>query len=59
MQLEEAIKYFGTALKMCKELGIERQNYTFWRRKNRIPLVQQARIEQLTNGLLKADPWRK
>lgn len=58
MEIDQAIKYFGTAYKLCKVLGIRNQNVTQWKRYGRIPFTQQIRIEQFTNGELKADDWR-
>lgn len=36
-------------------LGLRGQNGSIWKRNDRIPIVQQMRIEQLTQGKLKAD----
>ena len=59
MDVQEAMAYFGSAYKMCKALGVTRQNYTYWRKINKIPLVHQIKMEQLSNGLLKSEPWKK
>ena len=55
MTLDEVIIHFGSGYRLCKVLGIRRQNYTQWKRKGGIPLLQQARIENVTGGKLKAD----
>ena len=55
MTLDEAIKHFGSGWRMCQELGLKSQNFTYWKKKNRIPLVQQLIIERMTDGLLEAD----
>jgi hypothetical protein len=54
MTLDEAVEYFGSGWKMCQQLDIRPQNYTVWKRNNRIPLLQQLRIESLTQGTLMA-----
>lgn len=58
MGIDEAIQYFGTAYKLCKSLGIRHQNIAQWRKKGTITYQQQIRLEQLTDGLLKADEWK-
>lgn len=55
MTLDEAVNYFGSGWKMCQELGIRPQNYTVWKRNKRIPLLQQLRIESMTEGALVAN----
>jgi hypothetical protein len=55
MGIEEAVQYYGSGNKLCKSLGIARQNLTAWRKNGYIPLFQQFRIEKLTNGQLISD----
>ena len=55
MGIEEAVNYFGSGNKLCKALGLARQNLTEWRQKGYIPLFQQYRIERLTQSQLKMD----
>lgn len=55
MTLDEVIIHFESGYKLCQALGIRRQNYTQWKRKGRIPPLQQARIERVTGGKLKAN----
>ena len=55
MTLSEAVKHFGSVWRICMELGLRGQNGSIWKRNNRIPIVQQMRIEQMTHGKLKAD----
>ena len=59
MDIEEAIKYFGSAYNLCKRLGVTKQNATHWRNDKHIPYVHQIRIEKLSNGALKAEEWRE
>jgi hypothetical protein len=58
MKLEEAVTYFGSPINLCTALGLKKQNYTRWRKAGCIPYVTQMRLQELTNGYLKADPWR-
>lgn len=55
MGVEEAVNYFKSGNKLCKALGIARQNLTDWRRKGYIPMISQMRLEKVTKGGLKAD----
>lgn len=55
MGIEESVKFFGSGNKLCKALGLARQNLTDWRRKGYIPMIQQMRLERVTEGKLRAD----
>lgn len=55
MTLDEAVSHFGSGWRMCMQLGLRAQNYSYWKKVNRIPVLQQVRIEDLTNGVLRAD----
>lgn len=55
MSIDEARQYFGTMYKVCKALGIVPQNMTKWRKQGYIPLLQQYRIAELTEGELMPD----
>jgi len=55
MGIEESVKFFGSGNKLCKALGLTRQNLTDWRRKGYIPMIQQMRLERVTGGKLKSD----
>ena len=54
MSIEEAINFYGTCSKLCRALGIQRQNITYWKRKGYVPLFQQYRLQELSAGKLKA-----
>lgn len=54
MTLEEVIKKFNNGNRLCKALGIHRQNFTYWRKIGFIPIMAQRKIEMLTEGELKA-----
>lgn len=55
MTINEAINHFGNLHRTCKALGICIQNMTRWKRQGYIPLLQQYRIAELTNGKLMPD----
>ena len=53
MKTQDAIKYFGTASRLARALGIERQAVSAWGEK--IPSGRQFQIEVITKGKLKAE----
>ncbi len=55
MTLDELIDYYGSGRKACEALGVVPQNYTRWKRENKIPYVQQMRLEKITEGVLRAE----
>lgn len=55
MTIEEVRAYFGTIYRVCKELNIVPQNMTKWKNQGYIPLLQQYRIAELTEGKLMPD----
>ena len=55
MNIQEAELYFGNLSKLCRAIGHTTQAATHWRRQGYIPMLQQYRIERLTEGKLKAD----
>ncbi len=55
MNLEEVEDYFGTFYRACKLLKIVPQNMTRWKQQGYIPLLQQYRIAELTEGKLMPD----
>jgi hypothetical protein len=55
MNLEETEKYFGSLHAATVKLGIAAQNMTRWRKQGYIPLLQQYRIAELTEGELMPD----
>lgn len=55
MTLEDAVKFFGSGYKICKLLGIKKQAFTMWKKNNKIPPLQQYRLEVLSEFKLKAD----
>jgi hypothetical protein len=55
MTLDETEIYFGTLYRACKMLDITVQNITKWKKQGYIPLLQQYRIAEMTNGYLLPD----
>lgn len=55
MSLDEVIKYFGSLYKATEALNLAFQNVTRWKKQGYIPLLQQYRIAELTNGELMPD----
>lgn len=56
MTYKEAIKHYGSPAELARALGCTRQNVNYFKNKDRIPLVQQQILENITNGKLVADP---
>lgn len=54
MTLDDAIKEFKGGSKLCKALGIARQNITSWKKQGFIPAKHQLNIQLLTSGKLRA-----
>ena len=52
MTVAQALKYFGTARKVCNALGIAEQNMTLWKNQGYIPMRRQYELEKITNGKL-------
>lgn len=52
MLTKQAIKHFGSAAKLARNLGISRQSVHDWG--DEVPEVRQYQIEVLTNGALRA-----
>jgi len=55
MTIDEVKNYFGTLSEACLRLDITRQNVTYWRKHGYIPLMQQFRIAEMTDGELMPD----
>ncbi len=54
MTIEDAIRLFGSQSILCRALGIHKQSISQWRKQGYIPPYHQLKIEQLTQGKLKA-----
>ena len=55
MTIEEVRNYFGTMYRACKALNLVPQNMTKWKNQGYIPLLQQYRITEMTEGKLIPD----
>lgn len=55
MSIDEVQNYFGSLYAACKLLELKQPNITKWRKQGYIPLVQQYRIAELTEGELLPD----
>lgn len=52
MTLTDVEEHFGNLRQACLQLGIRPQNANQWRKRGWIPLLQQYRIAELTDGKL-------
>lgn len=59
MTIDEAIKAFGSQSRLCHALKIHRQSIRQWQHQGYIPPKHQLKIQQLTQGQLKADLTRE
>lgn len=55
MNLEEALKYYGSIKSLADAIGVSRQTIYLWKEKGSIPYSRQAQIELETRGKLKAE----
>lgn len=55
MTIEEVLDIYQTGYQVCKALNISKQNFTRWAKTGFIPYRQQIKLEQLTDGKLKAN----
>lgn len=55
MTLEEIKNHFGTARNFMMKTGMCHSNFHKWQKKGYVPRLTQQRIEEITQGLLKAD----
>lgn len=57
MTYAEALAYFnGNASQMARALGLTRRAIYGWRERNRIPMLMQYRLQELSEGKLKRQP---
>lgn len=54
MTIEEVLEHYGSGYQFEKKTGLSRGNVTNWKRMGFIPIATQIKIEELTNGALKA-----
>jgi hypothetical protein len=55
MTLEEVKAYFGTSYRFSMITGFAHTNFSNWEKKKYIPYLTQKRLEEFTDGVLKAD----
>lgn len=56
MTVEDVIDFFGNAAKAARALGLNSNTVRMWKyRKLGVPILQQYKIEKITNGKLKID----
>ena len=55
MTIQDLINHFGNLNKLSVFLGYDRARVYHWKSINKIPLLQQFIIEDLTDGALKAN----
>lgn len=54
MTLNDLIQYFGNSYQFNKKTGMAHCNYIRWKKIGYIPIQTQSKIEEMTNGALKA-----
>ncbi len=55
MTIQDILAYYGNSYKLAKITGICASNVWNWKQCGYVPISMQCRIEQLTEGKLKAD----
>lgn len=55
MTLDDVKKYFYTSYRFQKKTGMMHNNFTNWEKKGFIPIKTQIKLQELTNGDLKAN----
>ena len=56
MRVDQVIKYYGSQVAVAEALNVRQPTVSMWRKRGRVPQLQQLRIERATRGKLKADP---
>lgn len=57
MTRDEVFEYFGSFYQMQLACGIKAANALWWRKAGYIPLTMQFRLQEFTEGKLKADDF--
>lgn len=55
MDIKAVIRHFGTQAKLAKAISTTQPAISNWKKRKRIPALQQLRIEAATGGKFKAD----
>jgi DNA-binding transcriptional regulator YdaS (Cro superfamily) len=56
MNKRDAVRYFGSAYKLAKALGINQSAVSRW--KKLVPMVRAIELERISGGLLKYEQGR-
>ena len=56
MKFDQLIKHFGSQVAAASAIGVTQPTLSNWKKRGRIPHLQQLRIEHLTKGKLRASP---
>ena len=56
MKFKQLIDHFGSQVSAAEAIGVTQPTLSNWKKRGRIPPLQQLRIEHITRGKLKADP---
>lgn len=55
MKVSAAIKYYGTQTALAEALGVTQPCVSNWVKREKIPSLQQLRLQSITKDKLKAD----
>lgn len=55
MTVEEVLSYYGSSYKFHKQTPFSHATFFQWKKKGRVPLLSQLKLERLTEGKLKAN----
>ena len=56
MKFDQVIKHYGSQVAAADAIGVTQPTLSNWKKRGRIPQLQQLRIEHITEGKLKAAP---
>lgn len=56
MNPQQCLNHFGSQRAIARALGISDPSVSLWFKNDRIPELSQLRLEEATQGVLKADP---
>jgi DNA-binding transcriptional regulator YdaS (Cro superfamily) len=56
MKFQQIVKHFGSQVAAAGAIGCSQPTLSNWKKRGRIPQLQQLRIEMVTQGKLKAQP---
>ena len=56
MKIDQVIKFFGSQVAAADAIGVTQPTLSNWKKRGRIPHIQQLRIEHASGGKLKAQP---